>query len=76
MFKKYDVEHLALLRLHLEPEVSLVLVRYLFEAFDTPSDIFKASAQKLCCCVPSLPSTLAQRLSARQALLSTKRCKW
>jgi len=61
MFKKHDVEHLALLRLHLEPEVSLVQVRHLFEAFDAPSDIFKASAQQLCHCVPSL---LAQRLSA------------
>lgn len=61
MFQNRDVERLALLRLHLEPKVSLVQARYLFEAFDAPSDIFKASAGKL---GHWLPSELAQRLSA------------
>jgi DNA processing protein len=61
MFQNRDVERLALLRLHLEPKVSLVQARYLFEAFEAPSDIFKASVGKL---GHWLPSELAQRLSA------------
>ena len=61
MFQNRDVERLALLRLHLEPKVSLVQARYLFEAFEAPSDIFKASVGKL---GHWLPRELAQRLSA------------
>jgi DNA processing protein len=61
MFKNKEAERLALLRLHLEPKVSLVQARQLFEAFDAPSDIFKASVKQLC---HWLPSGLAQRISA------------
>lgn len=61
MFKNQELERLALLRLHLEPKVSWVQARHLFEAFDAPSDIFKASASQLC---RWLPSALAHRLSA------------
>lgn len=55
------VERMALLRLHLEPDVGLVQARQLFDAFAAPSHIFQASfrhlrqwlpriaAQRLCC---------------------------
>ncbi len=61
MFKNGNDERLSLLRLHLEPKVSWVQARHLFEAFDAPSDIFKASAGQLC---QWMPLELAQRLSA------------
>ena len=60
MFKNKEAERLALLRLQLEPGVSLVQARHLFEAFDAPSDIFKASAEQL---QGWLPRPTARRLS-------------
>lgn len=60
MFKNRQAERLALLRLQLEPGVSLIHARQLFEAFDAPGDIFKASAEQL---HRWLPKPTARRLS-------------